>query len=168
MTTFTIDIIPASIEQMPIVKQLLELYTYEMTDLVDFDIKENGYFGYDELPLYWKEPSRYPYLIYANKKLAGFVLIQQGSPIENDPEIWDVTEFFIMRKFRNKDIGYFVAKHLWSSIKGRWQVRVWDNNTIAHAFWENVIMKFINKRIIPTKREHKGYDGLLVYKFNSV
>ncbi len=168
MAAFDIQVIPASIDQRPIIKQLLELYTYEMTDLVDFDIKGNGYFGYDELPLYWKESNRYPYLLYVNKKLAGFVLIQKGSPIEIDPEVWDVAEFFIMRKFRNKDVGQFVAQQIWRSLKGRWQVRVWDNNKIAHAFWENVIAKFTSNSVIPTKREYQGHHGLLVYKFDSL
>lgn len=54
-----------------------------------------------------------------NKKLAGFVLIQKGSPIDNmDTEIWDVVEFFIMRKYRRRGVGEFVAKNLWPSIKG--------------------------------------------------
>jgi hypothetical protein len=48
---FDIQIIPAKIEQQPVIKQLLELYTYKMTDLADFDIHDNGYFGYDDLPL---------------------------------------------------------------------------------------------------------------------
>ena len=73
-----IQIMPAEIEQQPVIKQLLELYTYEMTDLADFDIHDNGYFGYDDLPLYWQDPNRYPYLVWVNKKLAGFVLIQKG------------------------------------------------------------------------------------------
>jgi predicted acetyltransferase len=163
---FDIQIIPAKIEQQPVIKQLLELYTYEMTDLADFDIHDNGYFGYDDLPLYWQDHNRYPYLVRVNKKLAGFVLIQKGSPVENDPEVWDVAEFFIMRKFRNHGVGQLVAQQIWREFNGRWQVRVWDNNKIAHAFWETVIGRFSNKPIAPIRIDYQGHTGL-IYKFNS-
>jgi len=164
---FDIQIITAKIEQQPVIKQLLELYTYEMTDLADFDIHDNGYFGYDDLPLYWQDHNKYPYLVWVKKNLAGFVLIQKGSPVENDPEVWDVAEFFIMRKFRNHDVGQFVAQQIWREFNGRWQVRVWDNNKIAHAFWETVIGRFSNKPIAPIRKDYQGRTGLLIYKFNS-
>lgn len=164
---FNIQIIPAKIEQQPVIKQLLELYTYEMTDLADFDIHDNGYFGYDDLPLYWQDPNRYPYLVWVNKNLAGFVLIQKGSPLENDPEVWDVAEFFIMRKFRKHNVGQFVAQQIWRELNGHWQVRVWDNNKIAHAFWDTVIGRFSNKPIAPIRTDYQGHAGLLIYKFDS-
>jgi hypothetical protein len=44
---------------------------------------------------------------------------------------------------------------------------VWDNNKTAHAFWETAIGGFTKKKIIPTRREYQGHDGLLVYKFDS-
>ena len=164
--TSKIQITPASIEQQSVIAQLYELYTYEMTDLADFDINDNGYYGYSDLPLYWTTPNRYPYLIWVNNKLAGFVLIQQGSPIDNDnPDIWDISEFFIMRKFRKKGIGQFVAQSIWDSHPDSWQVRVWENNTTAHQFWNNAIGKFIGKIIIPVKMTDQEHEGLLVYKF---
>ena len=168
MIELNIRVIPASLEQAPIVAQLYELYTYEMTDLADFDINDNGYFGYDELPLYWKDSNRHPYLVLVNKKLAGFVLIQNGSPIEIEPDIWDVAEFFIMRKYRKKGVGQFVIQQIWRELKGQWQVRVWDNNKTAYVFWETVIGNFTKKIIIPTRRKYQGHDGLLVYKFYSI
>ena len=163
--TSKIQITPATIEQQPVIAQLYELYTYEMTDLADFDINDNGYYGYSDLPLFWSTPNRYPYLIWVNKKLAGFVLIQQGSPIDDNPDIWDVAEFFVMRKFRKSGIGQFIAQSIWSTHKGLWQVRVWDNNITAHRFWDSVIGDFMKKIITPLKITYQGHDGLLVYKF---
>ena len=164
-----IQITPASIEQQSVIAQLYELYTYEMTDLANFDINNNGYYGYSDLPLYWTTPNRYPYLIWVNNKLAGFVLIQQGSPIDDDnPDIWDIAEFFIMRKFRKKGIGQFVAQSIWASHPGSWQVRVWENNTTAHQFWNNNIEQFMKKTVNPLRITYQGDEGLLVYKFASL
>ena len=167
MPALDIQIIKASLEQKCIIAQLYELYTYEMTYLVDFDINDNGYYGYDDLPLYWQDPHRHPYLVWVNKKLAGFALVQKGSPIETDPDVWDIAEFFIMCKFRKKGIGQFVAKQIWSEFNGSWQVRVWDNNKTAHSFWDTVIEEFVRKPVIPIKRVYQGHDGLLVYRFDS-
>ena len=161
-----IQISKASVEQSSIIAQLYELYTYEMTDLADFDINEDGFYRYSDLPDYWQDLNKYPFLIWVNKKLAGFVLIQKGSPIDENPDIWDIAEFFIMRKFRKQGIGQFVAKYIWSRYKGPWQVRVWDNNLVAHAFWNNVIQEFVKKPIEPTKCTYQGHDGLLIYRFD--
>jgi predicted acetyltransferase len=121
----TIELVKTDNTQQQIISQLCELYTYEMTDLADFDINDDGYFGYEGLASFWKDENKYAYLIYVNKKLAGFVLIQRGSPIDKaDTEIWDVVEFFIMRKYRRQGIGEYVAQNLWASISGPWQVRV--------------------------------------------
>lgn len=168
MIALDIQVISASLEKAPIIAQLYELYTYEMTDLADFDINDNGYFGYEELSLYWEDSNRYPFLVLVNKKLAGFVLVQKGSPIEILSDIWDVAEFFIMRKYRKKGIGKFVMQQILRKFKGRWQVRVWDNNKTAHAFWDAVIEDFSRKQVIPERREYQGHDGLLVYKFDSI
>lgn len=162
-----IEITLANINQSPVIAQLYELYTYEMTDLADFDINDNGFYGYDDLPLYWEESKRYPYLIWINKKIGGFVLVQQGSPINDDTRIWDIAEFFVMRKFRGKGIGQFVAHHLWRQHQGEWQIRVWENNNVAHKFWDKTIQNFIKKPIVPNRISYQGHEGLLVYQFQS-
>lgn len=162
-----IQVIPATVEQKPIIAQLYELYTYEMTDLADFDIGDNGYYGYADLPHYWIDSNRFPYLVYVNKKLAGFVLVQQGSPVDSDPDVWDIAEFFIMRKFRRKGIGQFVAQQIWEKFAGPWQVRVWDNNKSAHSFWDGIIKRYSKNTAMLTKISYQGHDGLLIYKFNT-
>ena len=48
-----------------------------------------------------------------------------------------------MRKFRQKGIGGLVAQEIFSQFKGPWQVRVWNNNKVAHAFWDNIIIRFM-------------------------
>lgn len=167
MAELDVKVIKSSLDQKPVIAQLYELYTYEMTDLADFDINDNGYYGYKELPLYWVDNNKYPYLVWVNNKLAGFVLIQKGSPIDEEPNVWDVAEFFIMRKFRCKGVGQRVAHELWDAFSGLWQVRVWDNNTIAHTFWDNAIKHYVKEVVIPRKIIYQDYDGLLVYRFKS-
>jgi hypothetical protein len=79
--------------------QCLELYAYDFTEFCDFDIGDDGFYGYERLPVYWTEPTRFPYLIYVDKKIAGFILVQKGSPISDDTTVWDISEFFVMKKY---------------------------------------------------------------------
>ncbi len=161
-----IEIIQAKIEQKLILANLLELYAYDFTEIQDFYIGENGFYGYEWLPLYWTDSNRFPYLIYIEGKIAGFVLVQKGSPISKDGDIYDIAEFFIMRKYRRKKIGITVALKVWEMFKGPWQVRVLTKNKIACSFWLKAINKFTGS--IPVNDKVKIKEGdWLVYKFES-
>lgn len=161
-----IEVIPAKKEQESIMANLLELYAYDFTEFFDFDIGNNGFYGYEWLPLYWEEPNRFPYLIYVEGKIAGFVLVQKGSPISDEKEIYDISEFFVMRKYKRKHIGTKVAIKIWKKFKGHWQVRVLKENKIAHGFWMKTIEKFTGK--MPVGNEMKIKNEIwMVYKFQS-
>ena len=142
---------------------LLELYIYDFTEFFDFDIGQNGLYGYTYLSLYWTDSNRYPYLIYAEGKLAGFALIQKGSPISGDKDIWDVAEFFIMKKYRRRNIGSQVALDLWKRFKGPWQIRVLPENKRAYLFWSNTVNQFTWKEIIPIEVESNNTSWLVYY-----
>lgn len=161
-----IEIIQAKIEQKPILANLLELYAYDFTEFWDFDIGENGFYGYEWLPLYWKEANRFPYLIYVEGKIAGFVLVQKGSPISDDKDVYDIAEFFIMRKYKRKRVGTTVALKVWKMFKGPWQVRVLIQNKIANSFWLKAIKEFTGSIPLNHKVKIKD-DDWLVYRFES-
>src|SRR5947209_11360315 len=84
-----ISITPASLQQKPILANLLELYSHDFSSFVDLEIGPDGRFGYEGLDSYWAHADRHPFLIYVANKLAGFVLID-GLPgaQPNDPT-WD-------------------------------------------------------------------------------
>lgn len=162
-----IEIVQAKIQQKPILANLLELYSYEFTQFFDFDIGENGFYGYPWLSQYWSDPARFPYLIYVDEKIAGFVLVQKGSPIDEDSEIYDIAEFFIMQKYKRKHVGITVANKIWKMRKGPWQVRVLVMNKIACLFWKKAIKQFTHKEPIATELEIKN-DHWLIYRFSSM
>ena len=67
-----IEIIPASLEQKPILANLLELYMYDFGEFVDLEIGTDGRFGYGDLDIYWTEPARHPFLVYVDSQACGF------------------------------------------------------------------------------------------------
>ncbi|MGE3919986.1 MAG: hypothetical protein AB7F64_03410 [Gammaproteobacteria bacterium] len=45
-----IEVVKATIDQKPLLANLLELYTYDFTEFCDFDIGDDGLYGYEHLP----------------------------------------------------------------------------------------------------------------------
>ena len=52
----------ASITEKPILANLLELYAYDFTEHCDFDIGDDGFYGYKNLPLYWTDSDKFSLL----------------------------------------------------------------------------------------------------------
>ncbi|HEV8482329.1 MAG TPA: GNAT family N-acetyltransferase [Blastocatellia bacterium] len=161
-----VEVIPALPEQEHILANMLELYAHDFSEFIDLKLGADGRFGYKPLPLYWKESNRYPFLIMANGHFAGFVLVRRGSEISNDADVWDVTEFFIVRGFRRLGIGMRAAQETWKKFSGKWEVRVIDRNQKAKDFWGRAITEFLGKTIEPIPLDKNG-EGWHVFSFES-
>jgi predicted acetyltransferase len=120
---------------------LLELYIHDLSAAFpDVTLGSDGRFGYRRLPLYWTEPDRrFAFLIRADDQLAGFILATRGSPAADDPNVLDVAEFFVLRRYRRTGVGRRAATLLWSRLPGQWTVRVLETNTDGLAFWREVV-----------------------------
>ena len=141
-TSMQVEVVPATTEQQPVLANLLELYAHDFSEFSVLKIGVDGRFGYEPLPLYWRESNRFPFLVRANGDLAGFVLVQQGSQVSGAGEIWDVAEFFVLRGYRRHGVGLRVARDVWSMFPGSWEVRVRDKNPAARAFWQRAVSEF--------------------------
>lgn len=161
-----IEIVKATIEQKPLLANLLELYAYDFTEFCDVDIGDNGLYGYEHVHLYWTDSTRFPYLIYVEKKIAGFILVQKGSSLLKDKTVWDISEFFIMKKYKRHGIGTAAALKIWEQFRGPWQVRVLISNRPACSFWLQTIKKFISVTPAKTEAMIKG-KSWIIYRFES-
>jgi predicted acetyltransferase len=127
-----------------LLSNLLELYIHDVCDLFpSVELGADGRFGYPKLPLYWSEPEhRFAYLVRQGDRLAGFALATRGSPVTADPDVLDVAEFFVIRKYRRLGVGRRAALLLWQRLPGKWTVRVSEGNRGALAFWSDVVAEF--------------------------
>jgi predicted acetyltransferase len=125
---------------------LLELYVHDLSEVFPLiELGADGRFGYDKLPLYWSEPEcRFPFLIRYGTGVAGFVLATRGSPASDDPDVFDLAEFFVIRRHRRSGVGRRAAFLVWDRLPGRWIVRVSEGNTSALPFWAGVIAEYTN------------------------
>lgn len=148
--------IPATPDQEPILANLLELYAHDFSEFQHLELGDDGRFGYKHLPLYWREPNRRPFLVRIDGKLAGLVLVKQGSEISGDETVWDMAEFFVVRGYRRRGIGTDVAHQVWRKFPGMWEVRVMESNGSACRFWERAISAFAGASIQSVKVEKCG------------
>ena len=122
---------------------LLELYIHDLSDAFPIELGADGRFGYDKLPLYWSEPDRrFPFLIGYGTSVIGFALVTRGSPASDDPDVFDVAEFFVVRRYRRHGVARRAAFQAWDRFPGRWTVRVSEGNVGAVPFWARVIAEY--------------------------
>jgi predicted acetyltransferase len=151
-----IEVIPATLEQKPILANLLELYGHDFSEFHDINLGPDGRFGYKCLPLYWSEPDRHPFLVRIDGKLAGFAFVKRGSEVSRNQTVWDMAEFFVIRGYRRRGIGTQIAHEVWRRFPGRWEVRVLQSNASAYHFWERAISIFAGEAIHPVRIEKSG------------
>jgi predicted acetyltransferase len=142
-----IELVPAAPDEQPIVANLLELYAHDFSEFHEIELGADGRFGYPHLPLYWSDPNRRPFLVRVDGKLAGLVLVKKGSDLSGDETVWDMAEFFVVRRYRRCGIGTYVAHEVWRQVPGLWEVRVMESNHSAHAFWAHAISRFAGETI---------------------
>ena len=151
-----LEVIPAAPEQEPILANLLELYVHDFSEFHEVELGQDGRFGYRNLPLYWRDAERHPFLVMLDGNPAGFVLVKQGSEISGDASIWDVAECFVVRGHRRRGIGTEIAHEVWRRFPGRWEVRVMDSNHAGRRFWERAILEFSGGAVRETRFEKGG------------
>ncbi len=144
-----IEIIEAREEDMPVIENLIRFYIYDMSEHMGWDCPESGLFGgCDELPQYWGKPCDpeyawpegwrgYPFLVRVDGRLAGFSLVRQTGE-----DSYDIGQFFILRKFRGKGVGKYVARRMFDLFQGNWEVGEMLENAPARAFWTRIIAEY--------------------------
>ena len=137
-----IAVTAAPITEKPVIERLLELYIYDYSEFMGWDVDGEGRFGYRYLDNFWTEDNRFPFLVRVDGIIAGFALV---TILEKDgaPET-DMSEFFVMRKYRRQGVGRIAAATLFDRFPGQWRVRQILANVPAQAFWRSVIGAYTN------------------------
>jgi predicted acetyltransferase len=126
-----------------IIRNLLQLYLYDMAEFEDRDrpLNKSGQYNYKYLDHYWAEKGRYPYLFFAGKEIAGFALVRKVK------KHYSVAEFFVLRKFRRRRLGLRWATEIIQEHPGEWKIDFLNKNEIAEKFWQEVAAKVAGDNI---------------------
>nr|WP_246369756.1 GNAT family N-acetyltransferase [Saccharibacillus deserti] len=118
----------------------MELYKYDFTEFDPEDVNEAGLYEFRDLDAYWNESGRYPFLLRADGRLAGFALIRRldTGPGEEAYE-HEMVEFFVMKKYRRFGLGQAAADRLFRTFPGTWKLGIMEENQPALRFWRRAI-----------------------------
>ena len=139
-----IEVREAAFAEKPILRQLLELYEYDLSEFEGSDIGPHGFYGYRYLDHYWTEADRHPYLIRVAGQIAGFALVNRHGVSGEDR--WTIAEFFVLKKYRGQGVGEYAAAHVFDLRPGKWEVGQLAAHPGSHTFWRKVIRRYTNGR----------------------
>ncbi len=137
-----ISLIPATRAERPALENLMQLYIYDWSELRPLDVADDGRFPEYPLDAHWEDGGRHPLLLRVDGRLAGFALVSAGSRLTGAPGVFDMAEFFVMRRFRGKGVGRAAASAAFDRFRGRWEIRQHDENAAATAFWRRTIDRY--------------------------
>ncbi len=141
-----IELFEARREDEPTLANLLQLYLHDFTDWAEWDVEADGRYDTFDLDECWDNPARHPYFIVVEGHLGGFAIVDRGSAVSDDADVWDMAEFFVMRKYRRRGVGGEIARRLFALYPGRWEVRQMAGNVSAQAFWRRTIAAWTDGR----------------------
>jgi predicted acetyltransferase len=157
-----IQLIPATLADYPVIQNMGRFYVYDMSEYLGhndgWEIPEDGLYECIDLKKYWETGSGFPFLICHQNELAGFAIVDNKG---SDASInYNMAQFFILRKFKNKGLGQYVAHQLFNRFKGTWEVMVMPDNIGAYQFWKKVISKYDS--------DYQSYDRAVPHFNNKI
>jgi predicted acetyltransferase len=118
------------------------MYKHDFSEWDGADVDEHGYFGYRYLDHYWTESGRHPFLVRVDRKLGGFALIRERTDAGTGQAVIEMSEFFVLRKYRQRGVGTQIAFQLFDLFPGRWEVAQTAENVTAQRFWRRAIATY--------------------------
>jgi predicted acetyltransferase len=139
-----VELVETSSSAEPIFDRLMQLYIYDFSELMPLEVDELGRFaGGTPLATCWRQSWRHAYLIRTAPagagRIAGFTIIDERSHLTGDPEVADVAEFFVLRRYRRQGVGLAAAIAAFALFPRRWEVRQTASNQAATHFWRRAI-----------------------------
>jgi predicted acetyltransferase len=135
-------VVAAELSEKETLRNLFQLYAYDFSEVLPADVDATGRFKVPSLEVYWNEPSRFPFLLRVDARLAGFALVHQKSHLSGADDVWDMAEFFVLRRHRRAGVGLRAAHILFEAHAGAWEVRQRAANVAATSFWRRAIAAF--------------------------
>lgn len=155
-----------TLEDRVVLENLLSLYGHDFSEIVGDTPGEDGRFAYPRLGQFLRAADRNLFLIRADGAVAGLVFVSAGSVLVKDPDVWDMTEFFVVRGLRRQGVGQAAAQEAFRSFPGRWEVRVMARNESALKFWRDTIRQHTGYKFSLEQRNTDSGSAWHVFRFS--
>jgi predicted acetyltransferase len=136
------------------VRRLVQLYIYDLGG-DRWDVESDGTFGSRAWHRrFWTRRGRQHFIILVGTKPAGFALVRDRAHFAG-AGVREISEFFVLRKYRRRGVGSYAARTLFARFPGRWELAELTWNVGARRFWH----RLIRRRAVGTVTERRRRDG---------
>jgi predicted acetyltransferase len=136
---------------------LWQFYQYHQSAFDNEDINCSGRFDIDEEYLSdvaADEEDCDAYLIFVEGNIAGFITVEPTEIVER--EMPELSDLFILPKYRGKGIALYVVRQLMLDNSLNWHVAVYEKDREALKFWDRLfaILPIVNViKVEPSETE---------------
>jgi len=158
-----VELLPMTGRDDGLLRNLYQLYLYDFSEFMGWDVDAQGRFDESDLRGCWDDPRRHQYLIRADGRLAGFVMIDEvdHSILTGERDVILMREFFVLRAYRRHGVGRIAARRAFELFPGRWEVFQLRENVVAQAFWRKVIGAYTAGRYVEATCGEPGWRGVM-------
>ncbi len=153
------DVVAAERSFQGALRNLFQLYAHDFSEILPLDVDETGRFKEEPSDAYWTDPRRFPLLLRVEERLAGFALIHRGSRLSGATDVWDMAEFFVLRRYRRASVGTSTAHRIFAMHAGEWEVRQRNANLSATQFWRKAIATYTQGRFTEERLDDERWHG---------
>ncbi len=159
----------ATLNDEPTFRNLFQFYIYEFSRFMRWPVTYSGRFIEVDLDGCWSDENRHPYLIRVDRQLAGFAIVDgyATSELSGDPDVRQMSEFFVLAALRRQGVGSQAAATLFDRFPGRWEVRQLAQNADAVAFWRAVLARYTDGRFTEKVFDDQRLRGTAQFFDNS-
>ena len=133
-----IAIVPATRADTLVLDRLLQLSAYDFSEYGGTDVDTNGVFPSPYSDTIW-QPYDHNFLIRVDGHLAGFAFVTRHDSYIDHGDVYLLSEFFVMRKYRRRGVGKHVAYTIFDRFAGHWELATNPGRIAAQAFWRRVV-----------------------------
>jgi predicted acetyltransferase len=138
--------------ERPVVRRLVELYLYDLGG-ERWGVGPDGRFAAASWHKRFWARDKHHFTIRVDGRLAGFALVGDRAEFAGEG-VREISEFFVLRKYRHRGVGARVARQLFARFPGRWEVAALVWNVAAQRFWRRVIGRCAAGDVVERRRRN--------------
>jgi len=148
-----VSLCPIRPGEVAAVRRLVQLYIYDLGGAY-WDVEPNGSFAPAAWHRrFWTGRGRHLFVIRVRGRLAGFALVREGAHFAGGATR-EISEFFVLRKYRRRGVGTRAAVALFRRFPGRWELAELSWNIAAQQFWRRVLSRVAVDGFTERRRRH--------------
>ena len=152
----------ATSDDFPALQQMLELYQYELSDIWHQETDAECRYGYN-LARHREGLRFHAYMALQSGAYVGFALVAPAS-VTQSSGCW-MEQFFVLKAYRRSGVGDALARFVFASHPGPWEVGQMFANVGAQHFWRKVTAQVAEGAVNEVRLTEGWWQGV-VQQFN--